>query len=69
MRIVVNGSERDVPEHVTVADLVGRLADGAADGRGVAVAVGSEVVPRSKWEARELSEGERVEVVGAIQGG
>jgi len=39
------------------------------EGRGVAVAVGAEVVPRSEWGARELAEGEHVEVLGAIQGG
>lgn len=69
MRIVLNGSEREVPAGVTVADLVSRFAESGAEGRGVAVAVGAEVVPRSEWGARELADGERVEVVGAIQGG
>ena len=40
-----------------------------SDGRGMAVAVDAEVVPRSEWETVELTEGQRVEVVGAIQGG
>jgi sulfur carrier protein len=69
MKIHVNGSERQVAERLTVAELVRELANGAGDGRGVAVAVDAEVVPRSRWDARELSDGERVEVVGAIQGG
>jgi thiamine biosynthesis protein ThiS len=33
------------------------------------VAVDAEVVPRTQWERRELHEGERVEVLHAIQGG
>ena len=37
--------------------------------RGVAVAVDAEVVPRGEWPARELSEGARVEILRAIQGG
>ena len=37
--------------------------------RGVAVAVDAEVVPRGEWPAHELSEGARVEVLRAIQGG
>jgi sulfur carrier protein len=69
MKIVLNGSEREVPDGVTVAYVVGRLSETGAQGRGVAVAVGAEVVPRSEWDARELAEGERIEVLGAIQGG
>ena len=69
MKIVVNGSEREVPDRLTVADVVARLSESGAEGRGVAVAVEAEVVPRSQWGARELANGERVEVLGAIQGG
>ena len=39
------------------------------DRRGVAVAVDGEVVPRSAWQTTALRDGQRVEVVGAIQGG
>ena len=69
MRIVVNGSEREVPDRATVADLVRQLSNGGGEGRGMAVAVEAQVVPRSEWDGVELSEGQRVEVVGAIQGG
>jgi thiamine biosynthesis protein ThiS len=33
------------------------------------VAVDAEVVPRSAWERTALSEGQRVEILAAIQGG
>jgi sulfur carrier protein len=69
LRIVVNGAQRDVPERLTVAGLVRRLPSGVTDGRGVAVAVDAQVVPRSEWDGVELTEGQRVEVLGAIQGG
>ena len=37
--------------------------------RGLAVAVDAQVVPRGEWERRALREGDRVEVLTAIQGG
>lgn len=67
MRIVVNGSERDVDEAVTVADLVAELVPG--DPTGTAVAVDGEVVRRAQWPTTELAEGARVEVLRAVQGG
>ena len=69
MKVVVNGTQREVEDRTTVAALVRELDGGRADGRGMAVAVDAAVVPRSTWETVELSEGQHVEVVGAIQGG
>jgi sulfur carrier protein len=64
----VNGQAREVREGTTVSRVVAGLgADRPA--RGVAVAVDAEVVPRGEWERRELRDGDRVEVVTAIQGG
>ena len=37
--------------------------------QGVAVAVNAEVVPRSLWAARRIEAGDRIEIVGAKQGG
>ena len=37
--------------------------------RGVAVAKNGEVVPRSAWEATPVAEDDRIEIVGAVQGG
>ncbi|HXV77419.1 MAG TPA: sulfur carrier protein ThiS [Candidatus Polarisedimenticolaceae bacterium] len=36
---------------------------------GIAVAVNDEVVPRREWPRRPLRFGDRVEIVGAVQGG
>lgn len=66
--VILNGSHQEFPAGATVADAV--LAAGApADGRGVAVALAGEVVPRGRWTVRELAEGEQVEVLHAVQGG
>lgn len=66
MTVTVNGAAREVSESTTVAALVAGLGTG---GRGVAVAVNSEVVSRSQWARTRLCAGDRVEVLGAAQGG
>jgi sulfur carrier protein len=66
VRVLVNGAVRELPDGSTVSALVAAL--GAGD-RGVAVAIGDEVVPRSAWETTALDEGWRVEVLTAVQGG
>jgi sulfur carrier protein len=66
MRLVVNGEPRTVPHGSTVGGLTDSL--GAARS-GVAVALNGEVVARSAWSATPLHDGDRVEVLGAMQGG
>jgi sulfur carrier protein len=66
--VSVNGSEHELDNGATVADLVGELS-GVPDGRGVAVAVEGSVVPRGEWSSTPLDAGARVEVVVAVQGG
>jgi sulfur carrier protein len=68
MQVTVNGSERELPSGATVAELVGEMGV-RADGRGVAVALAAEVVPRSQWPTTVLNAGDRVEVLIAVQGG
>lgn len=43
--------------------------DVGPDARGVAVAVNGEVVPRRDWPHTELSPGDEVDIVGALEGG
>lgn len=66
MKILVNGESREVPDDTTL----GGVVDGRVDSRrGVAVAVNGEVVRRAEWDGWSLREGDRVEVLGAQQGG
>jgi sulfur carrier protein len=65
--VSVNGERRELPAGATVAGLVALLS--APEGRGVAVAVAGEVVPRGAWSTTELTDGALVEVVAAVQGG
>jgi sulfur carrier protein len=64
--VELNGRARELPEEATVADAVS--AAGAPD-RGVAVAVDGEVVPRAAWPRTVLADGQRIEVLQAVQGG
>jgi len=64
--LVLNGERQDFDDPATVADAV--TAAGAPD-RGVAVAVDGQVVPRTAWEQTALADGQKVEVLQAVQGG
>jgi sulfur carrier protein len=66
MRVTVNGEPRTIDGSPTVSDLVAGLS-GAP--RGVAVAVNGEVVPRSAWSENTLGDGDRIEILTAVQGG
>ncbi|MHB1836967.1 MAG: sulfur carrier protein ThiS [Solirubrobacteraceae bacterium] len=68
MRILVNGEPRTLDPGATVASVMA-LLDVTPGARGVAVALDGEVVSRSRWDATELRDGARVEVVSAIGGG
>ena len=68
MRVLLNGAETELADGATVEAALESL-DLPAAGRGVAVAVDAEVVPRGEWGATELHDGARVEVLRAIQGG
>jgi sulfur carrier protein len=68
MRVLLNGETAELADGATVKAAVAAL-DLPASGRGVAVAVDAEVVPRTEWDQHELKEGARVEVLRAIQGG
>jgi sulfur carrier protein len=68
MRVLLNGAHTDLADGATVQTAVEAL-DLPAAGRGVAVAVDAEVVPRTQWNTHKLDEGARVEILRAIQGG
>jgi sulfur carrier protein len=68
MTTLVNGETRELPDGTTVTALVADLGL-PAGGRGVAVAIDGEVVPRAEWQTRALADGARVEVLTAMQGG
>jgi sulfur carrier protein len=68
MIIHVNGQSRELTPPVWLREVLD-LPDGAATPRGIAVAVNGQVIPRSQHANTELTEGARVEIVTAVQGG
>ena len=68
MLVIVNGEPRELASGTTVAEVVAALP-GTPEGRGVAVALEGEVVPRGQWQRTRLADGAHVEVVVAVQGG
>ena len=78
LEVRINDQSATLPQGASVVEAVahttgreltaeGKPADG---GRlGVAVALGGEVVPRSRWTSTELTEDAELEIVTAVQGG
>lgn len=64
--VSVNGESRRVPSGLTLDLLVATLTTAPS---GVAAAVNEDVVPRGSWPRTGLGEGDRVEILTAVQGG
>ncbi len=64
--ITLNGEPRACAAPLTVAGLVRALA---LDGRKIAVERNQEIVPRGRYDATELGQGDRLEIVHFIGGG
>jgi sulfur carrier protein len=69
MKLRINGEERDFsgsPDPLTLAALVETL--GMKSDR-VAVELNLDIVPRDRWAATLLNEGDRLEIVHFVGGG
>ncbi|MEV5202176.1 sulfur carrier protein ThiS [Streptomyces sp. NPDC053720] len=66
LSVSVNGEARPVAAGTTLAALVTTLTTAHS---GVAAAVNETVVPRGRWSTAVLADGDRVEVLTAVQGG
>jgi thiamine biosynthesis protein ThiS len=66
MKITVNGESRDVPDGITLSDLIESV--GTRSER-VAVEVNLEVVPRQRYGERQIREGDAIEIVRFVGGG
>ena len=65
MKVIVNDEAVEVDDQTTVAGLLERLG---FPEKGIAVAMDWTVLPRSGWQTT-LTDGARLEVVTAVQGG
>jgi sulfur carrier protein len=67
MQIKVNGALTALSEaSPTVASLIERMA---LAGKRIAVELNGEIVPKSRYAVTALSDGDLVEIVGAVGGG
>ena len=73
MTVLVNGERREFAAGTAVTgvvrDLTGAGPGDAIPPRGIAVALNGAVVPRTQWSATVLADGDRLEVLTAVQGG
>lgn len=66
LRLIVNGQEREIRSGATLAELLRELEISAPH---FAVAVNSQVVPKSRHGDTPLREGDSIEIVQAVGGG
>jgi sulfur carrier protein len=66
MEVIVNGERKRLAAGATVAEAVRLIT---AETSGVAAAVNDEVVSRTAWDSTRVADGDRVEVLTAVQGG
>ena len=67
MKILVNGKNMEVESNAaTITNLMSQLNIAPV---GVAVAIGTSVIPQSKWTEYQIEEGSKVTIIRATQGG
>jgi sulfur carrier protein len=66
MQVVVNGNAREIPDDLTVRDLVVHLGLSAGP---VAVEINREIVPRAEHVVRKVTSGDAIEIVHFVGGG
>jgi len=66
MILTINGEPRDFPDSLTLAALIAQLGMKADR---VAVELNLEIVQRGNWEATQLKNGDKLEIVHFVGGG
>ena len=66
MEVIINGGPREVPEGLTIRELIEHLGLGKGP---VAVEVNREIVPRAEHPARAVRAGDAIEIVHFVGGG
>lgn len=68
MQLQVNGEIKSLDSVASLAGLLEKLDIDLASA-GIAVAVNETVVPKSLWPERMLNDGDKIEIIQAVQGG
>ena len=67
MNIYINSKPQDVPQESKITEAL--LSLDIAGGKGIAIAVNDNVVPRAEWETYSLKVNDQLTVIKATQGG
>lgn len=65
MRVTVNGEHKEI----AASNLAGLLGEMEYEDTRVAIAVNYQVVPRARWQATALNNGDQIEIITPRQGG
>jgi sulfur carrier protein len=66
MNVTINGESREIPDGLTVSDLLSHL--GLTEGR-VAVEYNRNILPRDQWPTTAVAAGDVFEIVHFVGGG
>lgn len=66
MKVYINQNESEVPEGITVKELLDRQQIAA---EGTAIAIDNKLVPKSEWSDRTLADGDKITLIRATFGG
>lgn len=66
MKVIINGEPHRAAAKMTLAQAVALLTSAPT---GVAAALNGDVVRRAAWDSTSLADGDKVEVLTAVQGG
>ena len=66
MKVVINGEDREFTSVASLSDLLAQLGMKADR---VAVELNRDLVPRDRWPATMLSDGDKLEIVHFVGGG
>ncbi len=67
VRVTINGESRVLPDDA--ASVAALVRDLGFEGRRVAVERNGEIVPKSRYDATALADGDTLEIVRAVGGG
>ncbi len=66
MKVIINGENRELADHTTVAAVIVELG---LSGKKIAVELNKEILPYDQFEQHILHDNDRIEIVHAIGGG
>ena len=66
MKLIINGEAREFKQNTTLLEVLHELA---LDGKVMAAAVNMNIVKQDNWDAYELSEGDKLELLDFVGGG